>query len=458
MKLRRGREREWEEISRGNAEKKNEYIIARIKRELLSGEVLKRFRVQATDFTRQRVLSWQVVIGMMLRGHKVSLQTAVTKFFSAIGELWRVVTASAYRQARQKVHPEVFVHLNEATCEEYYTRYGEAGEVELWHGQRLVGVDGSYCNLPDTEETRREFSVQTNQYAGGEQVQALASVLYDLGNDLGLSAALGPKQAEKNLLFEHHWEATRAGDVLVCDRAYADYRVMAAIVAHQCHFIIRLPRQSFTAVNAFWAAPAQEQVVTLTVTSKARSYVKEHQLPTTLRVRLIKVVLPTGEVEVLGTELLDTHAYPAAEFGVVYGKRWQHETYHDRLKNIFEVERFSGTSLQAIKQDFYGVVFLATLESILSKPAQAQLTARGKEREWINPVKVNRAVSYLAVLDHVVVLLGDSRRTAGETLAALEQLMQTAPTHHRSGRRFPRRKRSTAHRLRFAKYGKRLVA
>ena len=420
--------------------------------------MLNRFRVKATDFTRQRVLSWQVVVVLMLRGHKVSLQTAVNKFFSAVGELWRVVTASAYSQARQKVAPEVFVHLNEVMCEEYYTRYGEAGAGALGHGHRLIGVDGSYFNLPDTEETRREFSVQTNQYAGGEQVQALASVLYDLGNDVGLSAALGAKQAEKKLLFAHHWGATRAGDVVVCDRAYADYRVMAAIVAHQCHFIIRLPRQSFTAVNAFWAAPAQEQGVTLTVTAKARSYVKEHQLPTTLRVRLIKVVLPTGEVEVVGTDLLNTQAYPAAEFGVVYGQRWQHETYHERLKNIFEVERFSGTSLQALKQDFYGVVFLATLESIVSKPAQVQLPARGEEREWINPVKVNRAVSYLAVLDHVVALLGDSRRTAGATLAAIEQLMQTAPTHHRSGRRFPRRKRSTAHRLRFAKYGKRLVA
>jgi hypothetical protein len=425
---------------------------------LASGEVLKRFRVKATDFTRQRVLSWQVVVVMMLRGHKVSLQTAVNKFFSALGEVWRVVTASAYSQARQKVQPEVFVHLNEVACEEYYRRYGAEGEVELWHGHRLVGVDGSYFNLPDTEETRQMFSVQTNQYAGGEQVQALASGLYDLRNDLGLSAALGPKQAEKNLLFGHHWAATRGGDVLVCDRAYADYSVMAAIVAHQCHFIIRLPRQSFTAVKAFWAAPEPEGVVTLVVTSKACRYVKAQQLPTTLRIRLIKVVLPTGEVEVLGTDLLDVQRYPAAEFGTVYGWRWHHETYHDRLKNIFEVERFSGTSVQAITQDFYGVVFLATLESILSKPAQAQLMARGQEREWANPVKVNRAVSYIAVLDHVVELLGEPRRTAGETLAAIEHLMQTASTHHRSGRRFPRHKRSTAHRLRFAKYGKRLVA
>jgi hypothetical protein len=425
---------------------------------LASGEVMKRFRVKATDFTRQRVLTWRTVVVLMMSGQKVSLQSAVNKFFSALGDVWRVVTASAYSQARQKVPPEVFVHLNEVACEEYYTGYGAEGEVELWHGHRLLGVDGSYVNLPDTEETRRTFSVQTNQYAGGEQVQGLASVLYDLRNDLGLSAALGPKQAEKNLLFTHHWAATRAGDVLVCDRAYADYSVMAAIGAHQCHCIIRLPRQSFTAVNAFWAAPAQEQGVTLAVTSKARSYVKEQQLPTTLQVRLLKVVLPTGELEVLGTDLLDAQAYPAAEFGRVYSWRWQHETYHGRLKNIFEMERFSGTSVQASKQDFYGVVFLATLESILSKPAQAHLTAREQERGWTNPGKINRAVSYVAVLAHVVELLGDPRRTAGETLAEIEHLMQTAPTHHRNGRRFARHKRSTAHRLRFAKYGKRLLA
>jgi hypothetical protein len=271
--------------------------------------------------------------------------------------VWQVVTASAYSQARQKGEPEVFVHLTEVAGDEYYTRYGAEGEVERWHGQRLVGVEGSYFNLPDTEETRREFSVQTNQYAGGDQVQGLASVLYELRNDLGLSAALGPKQAEKNLLVEPHGGATRAGDVLGWERAYADYSVMAAIVAQQSHFLIRLPRQSFTAVNAFWAAPAQEQGVTLTVTAKARRYVKEQQLPTTLRVRLLKVVLPTGEVEVLGTDLLDGRTYPAAEFGIDYGWRWQHETDHARLKNIFAVERLRGTSLQALKQDFYGVVF-----------------------------------------------------------------------------------------------------
>ena len=425
---------------------------------MASVEVITRFRVQATDFTRQRVLSWQTVVVLMLSGHKMSLQNAVTKFFCALGQVWRVVTASAYSQARQKVQPAVFVHLNAVACEEYYTRYGADHEVELWHGQRVLGVDGSYLNLPDTEETRRRFSVQTNQHEGGEQVQALASVLYDLRNDLGLSAALGPKQAEKNWVFAQHLGVLQAGDVVVGDRAYADYSVMATLVARQCHFVIRFPRQSFTAVNAFWAAPAVEQVVTLAVTSKARAYVAKQQLPTTLRVRLVKVVLATGEVEVVGTDLLDAATYPATEFKEVYGWRWNQETYHDRIKNIFEVERFSGTSVQVIEQDFFGVIFLATLESILSKPVQAQLTAQGQARGCTHPLKVNRAVSYVAVLEHVVALLGNPRLTPGQTLAAMEHLLRTNPTRQRTGRQFARKKRSAAHRLRFAKYTKRVLA
>jgi hypothetical protein len=134
------------------------------------------------------------------------------------------------------------------------------------------------------------------------------------------------------------------------------------------------------------------------------------------------------------------------------------ETYYDRLKNIFEVERFSGKSAQAIKQDFYGVIFLATVESILSKPAQAVLTAQGEARECRYAPQVNRAVSYVAVLEHVVQLLGDARRSPASTLAAIERLLLTTPTRQRTGRQVKRHKRSAAHRLRFAKYGKRVVA
>ena len=142
----------------------------------------------------------------------------------------------------------------------------------------------------------------------------------------------------------------------------------------------------------------------------------------------------------------------------MYGWRWQQETYPDRSKNLSAVERFRGKSVQAITQDFYGGIFLATVESILSKPAPAELTAQGEARECRSAPQVNRAVRYVTVLEHLGQLLSDPRCSPAATLAASERLLLPTPTRQRPGRQVPRHKRSAAQRLRFAKYGKRVVA
>src|SRR5258706_437460 len=99
------------------------------------------------------------------------------------------------------------------------------------------------------------------------------------------------------------------------------------------------------------------------------------------------------------TTCANQRRYPHAEFKEVYHWRWNEETYFGRIKNIFEVERFSGFSEVAIKQDFFGVIFLATLESILAKSAQADLSARDIKRQTKTRARVNRAISYLALVD-----------------------------------------------------------
>jgi Transposase DDE domain len=395
---------------------------------------------------------------MILRGHKLSIQNGLNKFFCAIGALFCVTTASAYSQARKKINPAVFLHLNKVVQQEFYTLYGADEQVKLWRGHRLLGADGTYVNVPDTAETRQVLSVQTNQYKGAERVQALASVLYDLRNDIGLDAVLGPIQAEKNLLFQH-LQVTEPGDVIVLDRNYADYAVMAMLHSQARDFIIRFPAQSFALVNAFWKSAARDIVMELKASDKAKAFVRAHQLPAVIRVRFMKVWLESGEIEVLGTSLLDTTQYPTDEFKQVYGWRWNNETYYDRLKNIFEVERFSSPSVLGIKQDFYGVIFLATLEAILIKPAQDKLTMCNQEHGWRNQQKINRAISYVTLVDHVVNLLCDKHSSPQQTLAELEFLFLTNPTGHRQGRQFPRDKtRHHARKLFFAKYVKRIFA
>jgi hypothetical protein len=55
----------------------------------------------------------------MLMGHKHALQNALNRFFRALGLLAEVPTASAYSQARQKVEPGLFQHLNTLVVEKF---------------------------------------------------------------------------------------------------------------------------------------------------------------------------------------------------------------------------------------------------------------------------------------------------------------------------------------------------
>lgn len=49
--------------------------------------------------------------------------------------------------------------------------------------------------------------------------------------------------------------------------------------------------------------------------------------------RLIRVDLPSGEIEILMTSLLDSQIYPAKIFKELYFLRWKIETFYDELKN-----------------------------------------------------------------------------------------------------------------------------
>jgi hypothetical protein len=142
----------------------------------------------------------------------------------------------------------------------------------------------------------------------------------------------------------------------------------------------------------------------------------------------------------------------------VYGWRWGEEVWIGRIKNIFELERFSGKNKLVIEQDFYGMIFLASLESILSKSDESELQRECEERGRKYAVQVNHAVSYLALVDYSVALLLDSTCSVEEVLEELHLLFKTNPVPIRPGRKFPREKRSASHQLWHHKYTRRSLS
>ncbi len=440
--------------------KKDCRIVARVRAELHAQTTQQQFRRAVGDFSRRPRLTFARVATLILRSHQVSQQNAVNKFFRELDAPELTVTGAAYCQARQKLKPELFVHLNDCVVEDFITLSQADGTAQDWHGHRLLGGDGTKLNLPDTPAMRAAYSVVGNQHgAAGETVQGLAVVVYDLLNDLGVAAHLGKLAHEPDVLAQQLGAASTTNDVFVLDRNFADYAFIAWGVQHERGLIIRCPRSSFGVVNDFWASDLTDQIVTLHCSTRktTRAEVKAQGLPEVVTVRLLKFTLTTGETEVLLTTLCDQPRYPPAEFYQVYGWRWRQETYYDRVKNIFELERFSGLTPLAIRQDFYGVLFLATLESTLAQSAQAALTARISTGSTRVPPRVNRAVSYVSLLDYTVALLADPQRSLEEAVTELHRLLQTNPKYNAAGRKFDRPARSPARSLRHQRYRKRLT-
>ena len=199
----------------------------------MSTHTTQQFRETLLAFSRKRVLTLPVVALLILRAHKVSLQNGLNRVFESLRQLRCVPTASAYCQARQKLKPEIFTELIQLVCEEYYQPddLDDAhAAIQLWRGRRILGFDGTYINVPDTPALRQSFSVQTNQLEHGVCVQALAGVLYDVCNDIGLASDIGPKQGEQDILMSDTvWSATQPGDVLVLDRTFVDFALKVAV-------------------------------------------------------------------------------------------------------------------------------------------------------------------------------------------------------------------------------------
>ncbi|MBV9763209.1 MAG: IS4 family transposase [Acidobacteriaceae bacterium] len=451
-------------------------LIGRLRRRLRSRSTAERFRQRQQDFSRQRLLSFAAVVLLILRGHKLSLQNALNKLFTSLGQVFGVPTASAYCQARQKLKPELFQYLNESVCDDFYVLYEEEGRVHRWRSHRLLACDGTYLNLPDTPHTRQEFFLQTNQFQSGSAVQALSCILYDLLNEVALGASLSTREAETKPLLQQLWERTAEGDILILDRNFASYLLFATAIGSGRELVVRLSAHSFKQARKLFQRkrfhqPQYEQVVEIECPASALKVVREQGLAERVRLRLVSFRLETGEIEVLATTLLDEAQYPAAEFKWLYGKRWGAEGFIGRVKNILEAERFSGESPLVIRQDYYGVIFLATLESVLAASDRQRLSEQAAEKEAeevaLSPVQeeqhgvkqINHCVSYAALLERLIELLL-SRRSTEKVLEEMHHLFRTSPSRARPHRRYGRPKEAS-HRsalLRYQKYVRKLIA
>ncbi len=391
-------------------------------------------RVDVCHFIRRRTLTLPMLIACLAQGFIKGLQSELDDFFGRLSgkaAFARSVTKSAFSQARKKLRPSAFVALNSLLLERWYSSV----DAPRWHGFRLLAGDTTTVRVPNLPETVEAFGLHGG--GRGEPVpMAMAFGLYDVLSGLMVHAEMHPGGTRDRDLLASSLDQVGIDDLLLLDRGFASYWLLAWMTQAKRHFCVRVDSMAIGPIETFqYRSDKAEEVISVTMPAAAlrkaagKGFVLKDP---SFRVRLIRVPLPGGKTEVLATSLLDSKVFPAEEFAALYHQRWRIEECFKLLKCRLAIEHFSGELPDSVRQDFLAKVWLGNLTASLAFLARASLPP-SKQSKWI-PNLTYAVAALRAVLPTCLVRSGKQRSPIKTLIALIAKTTEWV----RPDRHFPR--------------------
>lgn len=411
-------------------------IIDFIKKILINELFIKRHKINNTDFTRKRSLPFATVVIFLINLLKSSIQNELDKFFKTINSTdvaQREVTASAFCQARKKLNYTAFIELLHKCVELFYKLF----PIKRWHGFRLVAVDGSTVQLPNEPEIKQHFGCWHPAKSTDPCPMARVSQMFDVLNHITIDTIMSPKKDGERWLAAKHFEYLNEHDLVLSDRGYPAFWYFRLIVFKGANYCARLPIERWSVIlKDFLASNLKETIIDLKPSYLAIKECEKLGLPTTpLKVRLVRIELDDGEIEVLATSLIDYDLYPYELFKDLYFERWPVEEDYKLLKSRIEIANFTGKSVLAVQQDFYARVFMANLTSMLAFPVHEKIVEKHENSKL--EYKINWTQALAKMRESAILLF--FRNNIIDIIKKLWQLFVSDNSAIRPGRKFPRK-------------------
>lgn len=396
------------------------------------------FVEKPTDFVRERKLTYERTIFLLINMLKRSISIELEDFFQTCISSTMSCTKSAFTLQRKKLKPKFFQVWNDLLVLCFYDLYGNA--VKKWNGFILIAVDGSTLNLMNKEAVIAHFGTHGNHFA---QVP-MAGVLkfYDVLNKITIFSKIYPITTGEKTIMAENVEKIPENSLSLYDRGFPSFSLMYLLMNQEKtrHFVMRCKANCNKEISDFVKSKAKDLIIELGPNDRAIHKMKEYGFKvtkdTTIKIRLIKVLLKTGETEILVTNLYDQNTYQTESFKALYFMRWAIETSYGHDKNVLQLQQFSGHTVCSIEQDFYASTFVSNLQSIIEKQCDSYVQAKNKDRKL--EYKINKTTS-IGYLKNKIVMLFLSNNPE-ELLLKLQTLFEKNLEPIRPERNYARRK------------------
>jgi hypothetical protein len=282
----------------------------------------------------------------------------------------KVAGKAAIAQARQRLGSEPLRRLwvqNARPMAEAKTQGA------FYRGLRLVAMDGSTLDVPDTAANRKHFGKPGASRGEAAFPQLRLVGLIETGTHGFFSVAMGPYARSEHALAQAVIPALQPGMLCLADRLFATFPLWRQAVAAGAQLLWRIRSNLVLPVEE--ALPDGSYLSTFYASAKDRRHRQGG-----LRVRVIEYRLEghsEGETYRLMTTQLDPALAPAEELAGLYPERWELEGAFDELKTHLRGGRvvLRSKTPALIEQEFYGLLLAhrAVRALMLKAAVQAEL-------------------------------------------------------------------------------------
>jgi hypothetical protein len=265
---------------------------------------------------------------------------------------------SSYCEARQRLPEQLTWDLVRDTGRAIHRR---AEDDWLFHGRSVKIVDGSTVTMPDTPENQAAYPQLDSQAPGVGFPIARLLVVFSLAVGTVLQAVLGPyqgKQTGELALLRQILDDFRPGDVVLADRFYCSYWMIAALQARGVDVVLRLHQARTADFRRGRRLGREDHLVSWSKPVHVPAWMSRAEydaMPARITVRELRVRVRdrTKRVRdlVLVTTLADRATYPAGELGSLFRQRWHAELDLRALKTEMRMEMLRTKSPAMVRKE-----------------------------------------------------------------------------------------------------------
>jgi hypothetical protein len=168
-----------------------------------------------------------------------NLVDGLSQAWVKVGKYWRVPCKSAITQARQRLGTRVMSQLFHQLVKPIAT--GETFGAFL-NGLRIVVIDGSCFDIPDSEENARVFgrpSSRPGTQAAFPKVRL--AILVEAGTHIIFDALMCPYRIGERVRALKLLRSVKGGMLLMWDRGLHSYEMVQTTVSKGCDYLGRIP-------------------------------------------------------------------------------------------------------------------------------------------------------------------------------------------------------------------------